>query len=88
MYICEESVKPWSLIGAIEAFNRPITVKELAEIRHRSIDTIYREVAQCKLPFFRDGGIVFDPATLGMHFRKRYPAMAAAVRVSRFYQPV
>jgi hypothetical protein len=82
----EEVLKPWNLIGAIEEYERPITVKELAAIRHRSIDTVYREVDRHKLPFFRDGGILFDPAALGMHYRKKYPAMAAAVRVSRFYR--
>ncbi len=34
-------IKPWNMIGAIEAYDRPITVKELAEIRKCSIDTVY-----------------------------------------------
>lgn len=70
----------WSFIGAIEAFNRPITVRQLAEVLAWSIDSVYREIHDGTLPYIRlRGKLVFDPAALGMHFRRRYPPSAGAV---------
>jgi len=84
MDINENPPTPRNLIGAIEEVEGPICVRRLAEIRERSIWTIYRDVQKGALPYYRDGGqIMFDPSTLGMHYRKKYPSMAAALRMNR-----
>ena len=70
----------WSFIAVIEAFQHLITVKELAEALGWSIDSIYREVQDGNLPYVRlPGKILFDPAALAMHFRRRFPPSAGAV---------
>ena len=61
-----------------------VSLREVAIDIVDRIDSTLRSLAQeagCRAPY-----ILFDPAALGMHYRKKYPAMAAAVRVSRFYR--
>lgn len=70
----------WSFIAVIESFRRLISVRELAEVLTWSIDSIYREVQDGNLPYVRlRGKIMFDPAALAMHFRRRFPPSAGAV---------
>jgi hypothetical protein len=81
---CDTNQLPLSIIRSIETQQRPIRVKALAELLGCSIDSVYRGVRKGTFPFLRiNGMILFDPSTLGHYFRRKYPAMAAAIRDSR-----
>jgi excisionase family DNA binding protein len=72
---------PWSLVGKIEAHTGLMTVPEVAEILRVSEWTVYRMAQLKKIPSLIVGGSRrFDPAALGMHFRKKSPESAAAAR--------
>ena len=76
-----ESTDAWSFIVAIESHQGLFTVKELAQLVGKSPCTLYRGAAARRLPSVRVlGGVMFDPAALGMHFRKQSPASASAAR--------
>ena len=63
--------EPWSLVIAIEDHKGPITVEGLAAILGKSPTTIYRMAQRKQLPSHMvSGSRLFDPAALGMHFRK------------------
>jgi excisionase family DNA binding protein len=71
--------EPWSLVIAIEDHKGPITVEGLATILGKSPTTIYRMAQRKQLPsHMLSGSRLFDPAALGMHFRKKSPESAAA----------
>ncbi len=56
-----------------------MTVDELAALLRKSSCTVYRLAQKKQLPSLVIGGSrMFDPAALGMHFRKKSPASAAA----------
>jgi hypothetical protein len=72
---------PWSFIDEIESHAGLYTVAELAMVLQRSTCSIYRMAHRKQLPSLRVGGLLyFDPAALGMFFRKKSPESAAAAR--------
>lgn len=78
--IAEETsaTQPWSLIRDIENHQGIFTVEDLAQVLRLSTCTIYRMAQHKRLSSLRIGGSrMFDPAALGMHFRKRSPESAA-----------
>jgi excisionase family DNA binding protein len=81
-----ETVKqsgPWSFIAEIEAHAGLMTVDEVAEVLRTSKFTIYRMAQRKQLPSLVIGGSRrFDPAALGMHFRKKSPESAAAAKIA------
>lgn len=71
----------WSFIREIEAQEGLLTVDELAPLLRKSTSTVYRLAQRRQLPSLRIGGtLYFDPAALGMHFRRKSPESAAAAR--------
>lgn len=81
---CNTNQLPASGISSIETQRRPIRVKARAELPGCPIDSVNRGVRKCTLPFVRiNGMILFDSSTLGYYFRRKYPAMAAAIRDNR-----
>lgn len=79
---------PWSFIDEIESHVGLYTVAELATVLQRSTCSIYRMAHRRQLPSLRVGGLLyFDPAALGMLFRKKSPESAAAARFSRTLLP-
>jgi hypothetical protein len=74
---------PWSFIDEIESHAGLYTVADLAAVLQRSTCSIYRMAHRKQLPSLRLGGLLyFDPAALGMLFRKKSPESAAAARFS------
>jgi len=74
---------PWSFIDELESHAGLYTVAELAVVLQRSTCSIYRMAHRKQLPALRVGGLLyFDPAALGMLFRKKSPESAAAARFS------
>ena len=63
-----------------------MTVDELAHLLRKSASTVYRMAQKRQIPSLLIGGSrMFDPAALGMHFRKKSPASAAAALESRSF---
>jgi hypothetical protein len=74
---------PWSFIDEIESHVGLYTVAELGVVLQRPTCSIYRMAHRKQLPSLRVGGMpYFDPAALGMFFRKKSPESAAAARFS------
>ncbi|HKR27772.1 MAG TPA: helix-turn-helix domain-containing protein [Acidobacteriaceae bacterium] len=72
----------WSFIMAIESHKGLLTVAELAPLLRKSCCTVYRMAERRQIPSLRIGGtLYFDPAALGMHFRRKSPESAAAARL-------
>lgn len=73
--------QPYSIIRVLESFPRLLTVDDLAAILGLSPTTIYRMAQRKQIPSLIIGGSRrFDPAAIGMHFRKKAPESAAAAR--------
>lgn len=73
---------PWSLIRAVESHSGLLTVRELAALIRVSECTVYRMAQRKQIPSLMIGGSrFFDPAALGLHFRRKSPESAAATRV-------
>jgi excisionase family DNA binding protein len=73
--------RPWSLVAEIEAHAGLMTIDEVAGLLRVSNCTVYRLAQRKQLPSLIVGGSRrFDPAALGMHFRKKSPESAAAAK--------
>jgi hypothetical protein len=75
----------WNLITELESHRGLYTVAELAKVLRKSASSVYRMAWTKQIPSLIIGGSrMFDPATLAMHFRRKYPQLAEAARhVSR-----
>ena len=81
MFSADTTCKPWSLIAAIESYNRLMTIDDVAEVLTLSKSTVYRMAQKKQIPSLVIGGCrKFDPAALAMHYRKKSPESAAAAR--------
>lgn len=75
------SPQPWSLIATIESYNRLMTIDDVVEVLGLSRSTVYRIAQKKQIPSLIIGGCRrFDPAALGLHYRKKSPESAAAAR--------
>lgn len=84
---CPESTA-WSFIRAIELHSGLFTVAELATVLRKSECTVYRLAQRKQIPSLIIGGTrYFEPAALGMHFRKKSPESAAAARMPMKIDP-
>ena len=82
-FMCASPIptQPWSLIAAIESYNRLMTIDDVAEVLTLSKSTVYRMAQRKQLPSLVIGGCRrFDPAALAMHYRRKSPESAAAAR--------
>ena len=84
-FMCTEQNPPraWSLIAAIESYSHLMTIDDVAEVLTLSKSTVYRMAQKKQIPSLVIGGCrKFDPAALGMHYRKKSPESAAAARAA------
>lgn len=73
--------KPWSLVAQIESHRGLMTIDDVARVLGASNTTVYRMAQRKQIPSLIIGGKrKFDPAALGMHYRKKSPESAAAAR--------
>lgn len=71
----------WNLINELESHRGLYTVAELASVLGKSPWTIYRMANRKQIPsLIISGSLMFDPSTLGMHYRRKYPQLAEAAR--------
>jgi excisionase family DNA binding protein len=79
-----ETTSPWSLIAEIEAHVGLLTVEALADLLQMSKYTVYRMAQRKQIPsIVISGSRRFDPAAIGMYFRKKSPESAAAANINR-----
>jgi excisionase family DNA binding protein len=72
---------PWSLVAAVESHKGLMTIKDVASILKVSKCSVYRMAQRRQIPSLIIGGSRrFDPAALGLYFRKKSPESAAAAR--------
>lgn len=75
---------PLSILDALEAATKPLTVKEAAKIFDVPEKKIYAMVQKGKLPCLRmEATIKFDPAALAYWVCKQDPELAKARRMVR-----
>jgi excisionase family DNA binding protein len=73
--------KPWSLVARIESYQGLMTIDDVAEVLGVSDTTVYRMAQRKQIPSLIIGGRrKFDPAALGMHYRRKSPESASAAR--------
>lgn len=74
-----ESTGAWSLIATIESYDRLMVIEDVMQVLGLSKSTVYRMAQRKQIPSLIIGGVrKFDPAALGMHFRRKSPESAAA----------
>jgi excisionase family DNA binding protein len=77
---------PHNILHALRSVRHEMSVKEVAELLGRSIDTVYRMVRRNEIPHLvLAGSLRFDPSVLELWLIQKEPLLAV---VARRFAPV